>query len=110
MTVVRQTNSHRMGDSRAVPATATRPAVSRTDNHQAVAAGEGMATVIHPAQETGARLTGMVRRVEAMVILQAQNAKIPCIHTSPLVMGGIGYRMTRLTRTTATRWIITGIL
>ncbi|ORV61690.1 hypothetical protein AWC03_08630 [Mycobacterium europaeum] len=101
---VRRTASRRTAENHRGPATAIRPAVSRTDNHRAATAGEGMATEIHLVTAGRRALTtAMAQRARVMVDIQAVNARTLCIRTSLREMGGIGYRMSLLTRITGNR-------
>ncbi|OBH25120.1 hypothetical protein A5692_03300 [Mycobacterium sp. E342] len=106
MTLVRQTVSRRMADNRAAPAAAMRMAVSQTDNRQAAATVETMATEIHPVT---AEMTDRPTAV-AVPILRVVNARTPCIHMSPLVMDGIDYRMSHLTHIMENHYLNIGII
>ncbi|OBG96463.1 hypothetical protein A5697_21025 [Mycobacterium sp. E3251] len=108
--MARQTDSRRMTEDRAVPATAIRPAVRQMGKHTTAAVGEGMATGMHPVTaEMAGRPTMRVQQDRTMEILPVVNVRTPYIHMSLLVMDGTGYRMSHLTRIMGNPYPNTGI-
>lgn len=90
-----------MAENHPGPAMAIRPAVSPTDNHRTVTAGEGTVTAspVVAVRENGT--TAMIRRPRVMVDIRATNGRTPFTRTIPLGTDGIGYRMSRLIPITA---------